>query len=112
MGVSGVISTLGFIVVALALGEDIFPETMVGWGLLIGIALVSQAGGQSLIRVAMRHLPATIVSVSLLMNPVLSALFAWVLLAEHLTPLQGAGCAVVLAGIAIAQRLNRPGRRP
>ncbi len=38
--------------------------------------------------------------------------FAWALLTEHLTPLQGAGCAVVLAGIAIAQRLNRPGRRP
>lgn len=112
MGVSGVISTIGFIVAALALGEDIFPETMLGWGVLVGIALVSQAGGQSLITVAMRHLPATIVSVSLLMNPVLSAIFAWALLSERLTPLQGAGCAVVLAGIAIAQRLNRPGRRP
>lgn len=111
MGVSGVISTLGFIVIALALGEKIFPETLVGWGVLVGVALVSQAGGQSLITVAMRHLPATIVSVSLLMNPVLSAVFAWALLAEHLTPLQGAGCGVVLAGIAIAQRLNRQSRR-
>jgi drug/metabolite transporter (DMT)-like permease len=112
MGVSGVISTVGFIIAALALGEEIFPATMAGWGILIGIALVSQAGGQSLITVALRHLPATAVSVSLLMNPVLAAVFAWGLLAEHLTPLQGAGCAVVLAGIATAQRLNRLGRRP
>lgn len=111
MGVSGVISTIGFIIVALALGEKIFPETMVGWGLLIGLAMVSQAGGQSLITVAMRHLPATFVSVSLLINPVLSAVFAWALLAEHLTALQGAGCGVVLVGIFTAQRLNRPGKR-
>jgi drug/metabolite transporter (DMT)-like permease len=111
MLVSGAISTAGFIIAAYALGEDVVPESLFGWGMLIGVALVSQAGGQSLITVAMRHLPATIVSVSLLMNPVLSALFAWALLAEQLTPLQGAGCGVVLAGIAIAQRLNRP-RKP
>jgi drug/metabolite transporter (DMT)-like permease len=107
MLVSGVISTAGFIIAAYALGEDMVPESLFGWGMLIGVALVSQAGGQSLITVAMRHLPATIVSVSLLINPVLSAVFAWALLAEQLTPLQGAGCAVVLAGIFIAQRLNR-----
>lgn len=112
MGVSGVISTIGFIIAALGLGEKMVPDTLVGWGVLVGVALVSQAGGQSLITVAMRHLPATIVSVSLLMNPVLSAVFAWALLSEHLTPLQGAGCGVVLAGIAIAQRLNRKARAP
>ncbi len=110
MGVSGAISTIGFIIVALALGETIIPETLFGWGMLIGIALITQAGGQSLVTVAMRHLPATLVSVSLLMNPVLSAVFAWAMLDERLTLLQGAGCAVVFAGILIAQRLNRPAR--
>ncbi len=112
MGVSGAISTIGFIIVALALGEKIIPETLFGWAMLVGIALITQAGGQSLVTVAMRHLPATMVSVSLLMNPVLSAVFAWALLAEHLTMLQGAGCAVVFIGMLIAQRLNRPGKRP
>jgi drug/metabolite transporter (DMT)-like permease len=107
MGVSGAIATACFIIAALALGEDIFPETLAGWGILVGLALVSQAGGQSLITVAMRHLPATAISVSLLMNPVLAAVFAWALLAEHLTLLQGVGCAMVLAGIGTAQRLNR-----
>jgi drug/metabolite transporter (DMT)-like permease len=109
---SGAVSTVGFIVAALALGEEIVPETMFGWAMLIGIALVTQAFGQGLVTVSMRHLQGTVVAVSLLMNPVLSAVFAWVFLAEWLTPLQGAGCAVVLTGIAIAQRLNRPGRRP
>ncbi|MGD9536568.1 MAG: DMT family transporter [Alphaproteobacteria bacterium] len=110
MGVSGVIATLCFIIAALALGEQIFPETLAGWGVLVGVALISQAGGQSLVTVAMRHLPATVISVSLLMNPVLAAIFAWALLDERLTPLQGIGCALVLAGIGTAQRLNRAPR--
>lgn len=110
MGVSGVIATLCFIVAALALGEEIFPETLAGWGVLVGVALISQAGGQSLVTVAMRHLPATVISVSLLMNPVLAAIFAWALLDERLSPLQGVGCALVLAGIGTAQRLNRAPR--
>lgn len=109
---SGVISTAGFIIAAVALGEQIIPDTMYGWAMLICIALVTQALGQGFVTVSMRHLPGTVVAVSLLMNPVLSAVFAWAMLGERLSTLQAIGCAIVLAGIAIAQLLNRPGQRP
>jgi drug/metabolite transporter (DMT)-like permease len=42
--------------------------------------------------------------VSLLLQPVIAALFAWSLLGEPLAALQLAGAAVVLAGIALARR--------
>jgi drug/metabolite transporter (DMT)-like permease len=42
--------------------------------------------------------------VGLLLQPVMAALFAWILLGETLGPLEIAGGIVVLIGIRIAQR--------
>ena len=52
----------------------------------------------------MAHLPATVSSVGLLLQPVMAALFAWFLLGETLGWFEIAGGIVVLIGIRIAQR--------
>jgi len=70
----------------------------------VGLALVSHAAGQGLIAYALAHLPAAFSSVSLLLQPVMAALFAWLLLSEGLVPLQVLGGLVVLAGIYLARR--------
>ena len=44
---------------------------------------------------------------SLLFQPMMAALFAWVLLSEALVPLQIFGALVVLAGIYLARRGSR-----
>jgi drug/metabolite transporter (DMT)-like permease len=71
----------------------------VGWVKLIGLALISQVAGQSLIAHAMAHLPATFSSVGLLFQPVMATLFAWLLLGEAVSALQLAGGFTVLVGI-------------
>ncbi len=96
--------------VALATGEPMLPETARGWWILVGLALLSHAAGQGLIAYALAHLPAAFSSVSLLFQPVMAALFAWLLLAEPLVPLQIAGGAIVLAGIYLARRGSAPAR--
>ena len=73
-------------------------------GILAGLALVSHAAGQGLIAYALASLPAAFSSVSLLFQPVVAALFAWVLLSESLVPLQVVGGLVVLLGIYLARR--------
>lgn len=90
--------------VALLMGEQVLPQTTAGWINVIALALVTQAGGQSLIAYAMAHLPGTFSSVGLLWQPVAAALFAWVLIGETLGALQVAGGLLVLVGIAIARR--------
>jgi drug/metabolite transporter (DMT)-like permease len=60
-----------------------------------------------LIAYALAHLPAGFSSVSLLFQPVMAAVFAWVLLAEPLVALQIAGGVVVLVGIWLARRGSR-----
>lgn len=83
--------------------------TLTGWLVLLGLAWVSHVGGQGLIIFAFRHLPASFSSVSLLLQPVLAALFAWVLLQEPLSLGQSLGGLVVLIGIFTARRGSRLG---
>jgi drug/metabolite transporter (DMT)-like permease len=90
--------------VALASGEALLPPTATGWLKLLGLAWISHAAGQGLIAYALAHLRAGFSSVGLLLQPVMAALFAWVLLGEPLSALQVAGGLVVLAGIALARR--------
>lgn len=90
--------------VALAMGETILPHSATGWLVLIGLALVCQFAGQSLIAFAVAHLSASFSSVSLLLQPVAAATFAWLLFGEALAPLQWVGAAAVLAGIWLARR--------
>jgi len=106
MAASTGFSFIGLLIAALIMDDTLFPVTLIGWGTLVAIGLVIHAGGQGLITVAFRHLSASFASVALLGTPVLAALFSWLILGETLTLLQGLGCATVLAGIALSQRLG------
>jgi drug/metabolite transporter (DMT)-like permease len=85
-------------------GEDkLFPETAGGWWVAIGLALICHVVGQGLITYGLGHLPATISSVVLLLQPVLATALAWVLLGETMGATQMAGACTVLAGIHVAR---------
>jgi len=93
------VGALALLPVCLAAGEQLFPPTARGWGVLVALALVSQIGGQGLIAYALAHLPAAFSSVTLLLQPVLVVLLGWGLLDEAMGPLQALGAAVIVAGI-------------
>lgn len=90
--------------IVLALGEPLWPASARDWLLLAGLALLSHVGGQGLIAYGFAHLPASFSSVSLLVQPVAAALFAWLLLSEPFGAQQAAGGAIVLAGILLCRR--------
>ena len=107
MAVTTTISAIVLFPIALATGEPMLAQSASGWWILVGLALLSHATGQGLIAYALAHLPAAFSSVSLLFQPVMAALFAWLLLAEPLVPTQVAGGLVVLLGIYLARRGSR-----
>lgn len=96
--------------------ETLLPASLTAWAILLGLAWVSHAGGQSLIAFALAHLPAAFSSVSLLLQPVIAAVLAWLLLAEPVGPVQALGGVVVLIGVLLARLGSRgtppPVRRP
>jgi drug/metabolite transporter (DMT)-like permease len=104
MAWSTTITAIVLLPIALAMPQPFLPSAAAGWWVLVGLALVSQVLGQGLIAYAFAHLPASLSSVSLLIQPVMAALFAWALFGEAIGPAQFAGAALVLAGIWISRK--------
>ena len=68
--------------------------------LLFGaMAIVPQLGGHTLYNWALRYVPAPVVSVSLVGEPIGSTLLAWILLHEVPSDLVAVGALLALAGI-------------
>lgn len=107
MAVGGAVAALVILAAALALGETVWPSTLRGWAVVLGLALVSQCAGQGLIAWGLAHVSASFGAVVLLLQPVVAVLVAWVLFAETLGPAQMVGVVVVLVGIHLARKANR-----
>ena len=104
MAWSTTITAIVLLPVALLSPQPFLPQSMNGWYVLIALALVTQILGQGLIAYALAHLPASLSSLSLLIQPVTAVIFAWILFGETMGPVQFAGGAVVLIGIWLARR--------
>jgi drug/metabolite transporter (DMT)-like permease len=90
--------------VALALEErPILPRTLSGATALLALAWVSHAGGQGLLSVALGRLPAAFSALVIFLEALFAAALGWALLGEAVSPLQAAGGALILVGIAVAR---------
>jgi len=98
------ITALALLPIALLSGETLLPPTLHAWTVLLALALISHAGGQTLIAYALAQLPAAFSSVALLLEPLVAALIAWPLFGERLGPVEIAGCVLVLVGIYVSRR--------
>jgi drug/metabolite transporter (DMT)-like permease len=107
MAMSSVVTAVFLLPLAWLSGELFFPASATGWAKVFGLALISQVAGQSLIAYAMAHLPATLSSVGLLLQPVMAGLFAWILLGETLGAVAIVGATLVLIGIRIATQAEK-----
>ena len=104
MAWSTTITAIVLLPIALVSPQPMLPAGAQGWVVLVALALVAQVLGQGLIAFAFAHLPASLSSVSLLIQPVVAALAAWALFGERVGPAQWLGGAVVIAGIWLARR--------
>ncbi len=104
---SGVVSALVLLPVALLTEAVVLPASLYGWAVVAGLALFSHAGGQSLIAYALATLPAAFGAVSLLLQPALAAVLAWILFNEAMGVMQALGAVIILAGIVLARLGSR-----
>jgi len=104
MAWSTTITAIALFPVAMLSPQPMLPSSASGWWVLVALAVVTQILGQGLIAYAFAHLPASLSSVSLLVQPVMATLFAWVLFKEPVGAAQYLGGAVVLGGIWLSKR--------
>jgi len=102
------VAAAGLLAVALAQGAPLSGYPPREWVLFLGMAVGPGILGHTLINWALEYVESSVVSVSLVGEPVGSALLAAVVLAEIPGALTVAGGAVVIAGIVVTAR-SRPG---
>lgn len=88
-------------------GQPFWPASLTGWSTVIALALVSQVLGQGCIAYGLTHMPVALSATILLLQPLVAAAAAWILLNERLGMLQMAGGALLLLAIYMARRTAR-----
>ena len=109
---SAVVTTAALLAVALALEDRIWPMSPAGFLPLLGLALVSQVGGQGLLAFALGYLPAAFSSLVIFLEAIAAAAFGWLVLGEALAALQALGGFFILAGIYAARPPAAPRSEP
>ncbi len=78
-----------------------------GWGFLILLAIIPTLGGFGLYTLSLRYLAPTVANLIATLEPALTAIWAYFLLKELLTPVQWMGSILVFAGIILLRWENR-----
>jgi drug/metabolite transporter (DMT)-like permease len=104
MACSTTITAVVLLPIALLSPQSFLPHSAHGWWVLVALALVTQILGQGFIAYALAHLPASLSSLSLLIQPVTAVIFAWAIFGEAIGALQFAGGTIVLTGIWLARK--------
>lgn len=93
---------------ALVLESHMLPRSGGGWAVLLALALVSHAGGQGLLSVALGRLPAAFSSLVIFLEAIAAAAVAWAVLGEAVAPVQMLGGLAILFGIWVARPRPSP----
>ena len=95
-------------VAALASGTALWGYSTVAWACLAGMALGPQLMGHGAFNYALKHVTPTTIALTVLGEPVGSALLAWLLFGEAISAVKLAGMAFLLGGIFLAARSETP----
>jgi drug/metabolite transporter (DMT)-like permease len=104
----GVSATVGLFLINLVIGNSFTGYPAQTWIIFFVTAIVSQIIGYLAITYALGHLPASIVSPTLIGQPILTTLLAIPMLGEIPNTTQWIGGAIALAGIYIVNQSYNP----
>ena len=96
----------GLFLINLALGNPFVGYPRQTWVVFFSAALVSQVIGYFALTYSLGHLPASVVSPTMIGQPVMTTLLAIPLLGEIPGPLQAVGGVIALAGIFVVNRAH------
>lgn len=102
----GFISSIALVVINLILGNSLVGYTSQTWGVFWTTAIVSQVIGYLALSYALGLLPASVVSPTMIGQPIMTALFAIPLLGEIPLPSQIFGGITALTGIYLVNRAH------
>jgi len=96
------------VVAAIIAREPLWGFSATAWACMVAIGLGPQLLGHSIFNWALKQVSATFVALAILGEPIGSAIFALILFGEGFSALQILGFALLLAGIYVGARSERP----
>lgn len=101
--VSTIVTTLILLIVTLLSNDQFFPATKSGWAALASLGILTHAGGQGLLTIAIAALTAAFSSLVIFIEAIAAAFFGWLLFDEKMDLMQLIGCAFILLGIWVSR---------
>ncbi len=98
------VCTVVLATLAVATDEGLAPGRPADVALYCALAIVCTLGGHSVYNWTLKYLPAALVSVSFLGEPVIASLLAWPLLGQHVPTQTLFGGMIVVAGVYLTAR--------
>lgn len=92
-------------------GYSFTGYSQTNWLLFIGLALGPTVIGHSVLNLAVRYVPATLVSTTIIGEPVLTSLLAWILLGDKIPPLTIVGGTFIIYGLLYTMRRNKQNKK-
>lgn len=83
--------------------NPIFPISWSGWFAVISLAVICEALGHGLVVYSLKKFSSSFVTIFLLIEPVITAVLAWIIFAEKLGFINWLALVVVLLGIYLAK---------
>ena len=99
-------SALGLVVVAplvWVMGDAIFPSSTTGWLAILGLGLVCGVIAHSLIIYSYKHFSSPFLAIVFLLEPIPTAIIAWLFLGEFLSAFNIIGFLLISVGIYLAK---------
>ena len=100
----GFVGSIGLALINLAIGNSFVGYSSQTWGIFWTTAIVSQVIGYVAVSYALGHLPASVVSPTMIGQPIMTTIFAIPFLGEVPRPLQMLGGITALIGIFLVNR--------
>ncbi len=100
---STIVTSVALLIVAIAGGGAFLPKTASGYAALGAVGLISHAGGQGLLALALGVLSAAFSSLVIFLEAVAGAFFGWLFFSEDLQPMQFFGGLLILCGVWVAR---------
>lgn len=99
-------ATFFLLIAVMFTGESFIGYDTTNWLLFVGLALGPTVIGHSVLNLAVRYVPTTLVSISIIGEPVLTSLLAWILLGDKIPVLTILGGVFIISGMLLAMRSN------
>lgn len=103
--------TITLLICCIATGSALYGFPLPSWAYLLCLGLITQVGGYFSINYALGFIDSSTVSILTLLQPILTAVFAVIVLNEVFTVYHIIGGVLVLAGLVIALVFKEKGRR-